>query len=379
MSRARPGTRVPSGWVLGHVAGAPVVLAPSWLLVAVLLTWVFLPVVQRSAPDLGAAATVVAAAAFPVLLAASVLLHEIGHGLTGRRFGAPPSEYVITLWGGHTQFERDLPGPAVSALVSIAGPAANGLLALVSWWAAHAAAGVVGLLLWAAAVSNGFVAVFNVLPGLPLDGGRVLEAVVWRATGERASGTIAAGWTGRALAVAVAVVWVGWPLLQGSQPTPISAITVLLVSGFLWAGATSALRSARGARSAASIDLLRLARPAVSVHAGSTVADVEGALAAGVAVVLVSADQRPVAIASPAAVAELPAAIRDRTGLEAVLVPLGAASVVSEHRGLAAVRAMAEAQHAGPVAVLVDSPVPPARVLGVVSAADVAAALRRAG
>ena len=176
-SRARLGSRIPSGWVLGYGAGAPVVLAPSGLVVAAFLTWIFLPTVRTAAPDLGSITTVAAAAAFPILLALSVLLHEIGHGLTGRRFGAPPTEYVITLWGGHTQFQRELPSPAVSALVAIAGPAANGGLGVLAWWVTGATSGVVGLLLWAAAIANGFVAVFNVLPGLPLDGGRALEAI----------------------------------------------------------------------------------------------------------------------------------------------------------------------------------------------------------
>ena len=377
-SRARVGSRVSSGWVLGYVAGAPVVLAPSWLVVAAILTWIFLPTVRTAAPDLGPITTVVAAAGFPVLLALSVLLHEIGHGLTGRRFGAPPTEYVITLWGGHTQFQRELPSPAVSALVAIAGPAANAVLGVLAWWATGTASGVLGLLVWAAAIANGFVAVFNVLPGLPLDGGRVLEALVWRVTGDRLRGTVAAGWSGRALAVVVAVGWLGVPLLQGRQPTPVSAITVVLVSGFLWAGATQAIAGTGAARRADSIDLLHLAQPAVSVPVGSTLGDVDGAVPGGIAVVLV-ADGLPVALVDPAAAAAVPAHLRRETALEAVAVPLSAQSVVSQRRGLAAVRAMTVAQHAGPVAVLVDPVAGAPQVVGVVPVAAVARALRRAG
>jgi len=105
---ARFGTRTRSGWVLGRIAGAPVILAPSWLVVAALLTWLFVPTVQSAVPGIGTLAAWLAAAGFPLLLAVSVFLHELGHGLTARSLGIPVTEYVITLWGGHTQFDREL-------------------------------------------------------------------------------------------------------------------------------------------------------------------------------------------------------------------------------------------------------------------------------
>jgi len=373
---ARFGTRTRSGWVLGRIAGAPVILAPSWLVVAALLTWLFVPTVQSAVPGIGTLAAWLAAAGFPLLLAVSVFLHELGHGLTARSLGIPVTEYVITLWGGHTQFDRELRSPGASALVGIAGPAVNGLLAWVSWWAAGPLRGIPALLLAASAIANGFVAVFNLLPGLPLDGGRVLEAAVWKATGERVRGTLVAGWSGRVLAVLVALGGLAWPLLQGRQPTVVTAITVLLVAGFLWTGASGTIAAATARRAADQVDLLALARPAVVLSSSVSLAQADETAPPGSAVVLLAADGRPVALVDPAAAASVPGPLRATTPVSAVAVPLAPVSIVTEARGLPAVRAMATAQHAGPAAVLVDAQGWPPRVLGVVPVAGVAEALR---
>lgn len=371
----RAGRRSPSGWLVGRIAGAPVYLAPSWLFIAALLTWVFLPPVRSAAPGLGTVATAAAAAAFPVLLALSVLLHEIGHGLTARRLGVPVTEYVITLWGGHTQFDREIHTPGASAAISVAGPAVNGVLALLSWWAASTAAGLPALLLGASAFANGFVAGFNLLPGLPLDGGRVLEAAIWKATGSRVRGAIAAAWAGRVIAVAFALVALGRPLLTGGRASIVTALTVVLVSGFIWAGASQALRQARTARAAGGVDLLALARPAVTAAEDAQLAAVEHALGRGLVVVLVAADGTPSAIVDPDAAASVPPAVREVTSVRAVATPVAPESVVGERFGLAAVRAMGVAQHAGRAAVLVDRGASPPGVLGVVLVSDVADAL----
>ena len=88
--------------MIGRVAGAPVVLSPSFLLAAIVLTAAFTPSVQ-SATGLGTGAYVVAAV-FVVLLFGSVFCHELAHGLVGRARGQQPTAFVLTLWGGHTSF-----------------------------------------------------------------------------------------------------------------------------------------------------------------------------------------------------------------------------------------------------------------------------------
>jgi Zn-dependent protease len=356
------------------VGGAPVVLAPSWLIVAVLLTVVFMPTVRAGAPTLNPVATALAAAAFPVLLAVSVLLHELGHGLTARRFGIPVTEYVVTLWGGHTQFDRELRSPGVSAAVAVAGPGVNAALAGVSWWAAARVGGVPGLLLDASWLANGFVAAFNLLPGLPLDGGRVLEAAVWRLTGDRLRGSLVAGWAGRGIAIAAVGFGLGWPLAQGRQPTLVTTLSAVLVAALLWAGAGQGIAAARIRRAASGLDLRRLAAPAATVAAWANVAQLDG-LPAGTAAVVVDDAGTPVALVDPQAAAGVPPSLRAGTPVAAVATALAPASVVRDLEGMSAVRAMTAAQHAGRAAVLVDDEPDGPRVLGVVLVASVARAL----
>lgn len=368
-----------SGWVLGHVGGARVVLAPTWLLVAALLTFVFLPTVRAAAPGLGTVATVTAAAGFPILLAISVLLHELGHGLTARRLGIPVTEYVVTFWGGHTQFDRELRTPGASTLVSLAGPLINAVLALGSLWLADRTTGVVALLLSASALANGFVAVFNVLPGLPLDGGRVLEAAVWKVTGDRAAGTIAAGWVGRILAVLVAVGALAWPLTQGRQPSLFTAVIAALVGGFLWAGASQAIKGTRMLRLVADLDLLALARPAFTIPADVSLAAADSLLVPGAVGVVTAPDGYPVALVDPDAAHSVPPSLRGRTSVLSVATRLAPEAVVHEQRGLPAVRAVEAAQHSSPVVVVIDAGTVPARVLGIVLVRAVAQALGQVG
>lgn len=370
--------RVAGGWVIGRVAGAPVVLAPSWLVVAGLLTWIFIPYVTAAAPRLGLVATVVAAAMLPVLLALSVFLHELAHGLTARRLGVPVSHYAVTLWGGHTQFQQEMRNPRVSALVSIAGPVTNLALAALAWWASGAASGIPALLLDSAAFANAFVGAFNLLPGLPLDGGRVLEAAVWRATGDRRRGTVVAGWAGRAIAVVTAGVALGWPALTGARASLVTVVALLLAASFIWFGAGQAVRVADLSRRAENLDLGELARPATAVPAGTMLGEAEVMARPGTALVLLDPAGRPIGLVDAGAAATVPPGRRTTTPVSAVAVPLAPESLVTERRGPAAVRAMSAAERVGPAAVLVDPGFWPPRILGVVHVAAVAEALRRA-
>jgi Zn-dependent protease len=332
--------------------------------------------VRAGAPSLGSVATILAAAAFPVLLAVSVLLHELGHGLTARRLGIPVTEYVVTLWGGHTQFDRELRSPGASAAVAVAGPGVNAAIAVASWAAAGHASGVPGLLLEASWIANGFVAAFNLLPGLPLDGGRVLEALVWRLSRDRALGTLVAGWAGRVLAVGVVVLGLGRPLAQGRQPTLVTAIVVLVIAGFLWVGAGRSITSGRIRRAARDLDLRALAAPAATLPPWASVADLD-LVAAGTAVVVVDDGGAPVALVDPEAAGAVPGPARATTPLAAVAAAVAPVSVVRDLHGMAAIQAMTAALHAGPAAVLVGDAGAGPRVLGVVLVASVARALAR--
>jgi Zn-dependent protease len=254
-----------SGISLGRVLGVPVRLAPSWFVVAIVVVVLFAPSVERST-GLVAPATWGVAALFAVLLLVSVLLHEIAHAATARALGLPVTEIVANLWGGHTQFSDESPSPGSTALVAVAGPLANAALTVVGWFALGSVEdGVARLLLVALVLTNGLVAAFNLAPGLPLDGGRVLEAAVWKLTGDRSVGTLAAGWCGRVVAVLLLVWMVGRPLVRGEQPDLTNLVWSVMIAALLWQGATSAIGVARLRRSAAAVRLADLVEPALAL------------------------------------------------------------------------------------------------------------------
>ena len=222
------------GVSLGRIAGIPVILTWPWFLVTVIIAVFFGPRVEANFPGIGIGAYVVALG-YALLLALSVLIHEFAHALSARAFGWPTRRIVLNLWGGHTQFEHFSSSPGRSLAVALAGPASNFLLALVSWGIILISeqGTVVDLLANTLFWANLILAVFNVLPGLPLDGGRIVESAVWKATGSQDRGTIAAGWTGRIIVLLFVGLVLGVPLLSGRAPQFTLVIISVLVATFM--------------------------------------------------------------------------------------------------------------------------------------------------
>ena len=121
------------------------------------------------------------------------------------------------------------------------------------------------------ALSNGVVAVFNALPGLPLDGGRALQAVLWAATGDEHRARRIAGWAGRVLAVACLTG--GFLLAVNRALTPIGLGFVILVAITIWFGAGQALQAGRLAHDLGGLDAAALIRPIVAVAAGTPLSE----------------------------------------------------------------------------------------------------------
>src|SRR4051812_1173799 len=253
------------GLPLGRFLGAPVYLAPSWFAIALVVVVIFAPTVERSAaipPPLNYAI----AALYAVLLLMSVLVHEFAHAAAARTLGLPVHAIVANLWGGHTQYADDSPTPGRSALVAAAGPLANGALTLLGIAALTGElapiGGVTHLLLVALVISNGFVAAFNLAPGLPLDGGRVVESLVWAVTRRRSTGTLVAGWCGRLVAIAVVAWLIVRPLLRGTLPDLFTLVWSLMIAVMLWQGASSAVAVGRVRSRAGRLRLPELIEPA---------------------------------------------------------------------------------------------------------------------
>jgi Zn-dependent protease len=300
--RTRQGSgarRHPEGWEVGRLVGVPVVLARSWFIIAAVITLMFGPVVASRSPGLGTGAYLVAFA-YSVLLLFSVLVHELGHAVVSRLTGSPASRIVLNLWGGHTQFEAEAQSPGRSFVVAAVGPLANAVIAVVAWYALPltTSGGVPELLLAALAVTNALVAGFNLVPGLPLDGGRMLEALIWKVTGDRNAGMTVAGWAGRLFAAGL-VVWVlGRPLLAGRQPDLFTVVWAAMIGALLWQGAGQAIRGAQVRRRLGATTVASLMAPAISVpHEASVLEAVHARDTSGVReVVLVAADGRPTGV-----------------------------------------------------------------------------------
>ncbi|WP_245673984.1 MULTISPECIES: site-2 protease family protein [Actinoplanes] len=212
---------------------------------------------------------------FVACLLGSVLLHELGHALTARRNGIGVRRITLELLSGWTEMDRDAPTPRVDALVSLAGPAVSLVLGGIATAAVLLLPErtVPGQIAFQLAVSNVLVAVFNVLPGLPLDGGRALRAGLWALLKDRNRATVVAGWAGRVLAVlsaAGAVV-----LYRTGVLTVFGLVFVLLVVLTLWQGAGQSIRLGRMTGRFPLIDLSRLARPVLTVPAGTPLGEAQ--------------------------------------------------------------------------------------------------------
>lgn len=362
------------GWVIARLRGIPIVLAPSWFIVAAVVTAVFGPVVADQAPELGAWAYVVAAA-FAVLLYASVLVHELGHVAVARAYGMPVRRVTLHLLGGVSELEGHMTTPGREFLVAVAGPALSLVLGGLGWVALVTLdpAGAAGILLFQLTAANLLVGVFNLLPGLPLDGGRVVKAGIWRVTGRPTTGTRAAAWSGRA----VAVLTFGLPFVVngGRAPSITSVIWAAMISAFIWVGASQALRSAQQDEAMPRITARTLVRPAMPVAATTPLAlALDRLTAAGArSLVVVDGDDRPVALVNELAVAAVPVERRPWVDVATVSARLAAGMTVDiELHGHALIDHLASTGFSEYLVVDADG-----RVVGVIAAADAADALNR--
>ena len=241
MSDQRP----PGTFKVGTVAGSDVLVSTSWFLVAALIAIIMAPLVEQVQPGLGAL-KYVAGLAFAVLLYGSVLLHEASHAIVAKRLGYPVSSITLHFLGGMTSIEGEAKRPREEFFIAVVGPLTSiavGVAALLLLPVTPD--GLTRLAMEGLAGANLLVGVLNLVPGLPLDGGRVLKAGVWGATGSIVRGTVVAGWGGRLAAVAV----LAWPVAQesvlGTPPDVIDFVLSFVVAAFLWSGATASMSAAR--------------------------------------------------------------------------------------------------------------------------------------
>ncbi|WP_406391749.1 site-2 protease family protein [Streptomyces sp. NBC_00882] len=306
------------GLLMGRPFGVPVYVAPSWFLVAALITWVFGGQLDRVLPELGAARYLVSLF-FAVAFYASVLVHELAHTVAALRFKLPVRRIQLQFFGGVSEIEKEAETPGREFVLAFVGPLLSLILAGLFYLAMQPVepGTVPGVLLAGLMASNLIVAVFNLLPGLPLDGGRMLRAVVWKITGKPMSGTVAAAWVGRALAVCVLI---GLPLLTQSgalgssaednvgMDTVMDALLAAILAAIIWTGAGNSLRMARLREHLPELRARTLTRRAVPVETDTPLSEaLRRANAAGArALVVVDAEGTPLSLVREAAIVGVP-------------------------------------------------------------------------
>ncbi|MQA07239.1 MAG: peptidase [Pseudonocardiaceae bacterium] len=223
---------------LGRFAGIPVGAHWSVLvvigLISYLLASVVLPVNASGIPATWYWLTGVLIA---MCFVASLLAHELAHAATARRYGVGVKRITLWMLGGTAELEAEPPSPKADLVIASTGPAISLAIGGACWGGAIVAANwlpplvAIGLL-WLG-VTNVVLAAFNMLPGAPLDGGRVLRAAVWKRTGDRRRARTVAVRAGQLLGIALALTGVAEALLLGR----LAGLWLVLIGWFLLAAA----------------------------------------------------------------------------------------------------------------------------------------------
>lgn len=308
-SSDHPSVKSPPGSIrIGSLVGVPVFVRASWVVVAVVIAILLEPRVDQVQPGMGAG-KYVAGFAFAVLLYLSILLHELSHAVMAKRVGLRVRSISLQFLGGTTEIEGEARTAGQEFKIAVVGPltsiavglAALSLLALQP-------DGLVRLAIEGLAGANLVVGVLNLVPGLPLDGGRVLRAAVWQRAGNMHQGTIVAAWGGRVFAVLALL----WPTIAqtffGLRVDVIDYVFAFVIGAFLWSGATASMMNARIRRRLPALKARELARRVVAVPGDLPVAEAvrraQDAAAGGM--VVVSAEGNLVGVVNETALLSIP-------------------------------------------------------------------------
>jgi Zn-dependent protease/CBS domain-containing protein len=298
------GQRRWSGIVVARPFGIPVFVSPYWFVIAGVFIVIYANDLSNS---LHGNIRFAVAAAFVVLLYVSVLVHELAHSVVARGYGLPVRRILLYPLGGISEIDKEPQTPLREFCVSAAGPALSLALGAVGWALSLVVKdGISGSLVRQLMYANIIVGIFNLLPGLPLDGGRMLRAVIWKITGKPNTATIAAAWVGRALAIALLVIPIYFGRLSGGDM--VSVLWVAVIAGFMWIGAGQSIRATKFRERLPELQARRLARRAISVPASTPLAEAirQADESRARAVVVVDHDSKPIAIVNEAAVMATP-------------------------------------------------------------------------
>lgn len=208
-----------TSWRVGRIAGIDIRIDASWVFIFLLVGYsLYLRIVTEFRPS--AATAVVLAGAATIMFFGSVLLHELAHSVMSVRRGIPVKGITLFLFGGATHAKLETRQPKDEFVITIVGPGTSLALGAIFLVISMATRGLfseavsVGLFGWLGFI-NVALAVFNLLPGFPLDGGRILRSAVWKATGSLSRATRVAAAFGRGMGYLMVAAGIAWVLLAG--------------------------------------------------------------------------------------------------------------------------------------------------------------------
>ncbi|HZD18026.1 MAG TPA: site-2 protease family protein [Actinomycetota bacterium] len=221
---------------IATIRGIPVNVDASWLWIAVLVIFTLWARFDVRFPDLGSGFALLFGVLGAALFFGSVFCHELAHAVTARLSGIRVEGITLVFFGGFTAARSDERGPGPAFAIAALGPGTSLALSGAFWALSRATQGTDGPVPWLLGYVgwvNLFMAVFNVLPGLPLDGGRMVQAAVWRLSGNRDRGTTIAARAG----MGVGVLLFGGALLAGVREELFSAVWLVIIGVFIFQGA----------------------------------------------------------------------------------------------------------------------------------------------
>ena len=227
---------------LGRILGIPIGANYTWFIALWVLAWSLADAYYPARfPGFPASTYWTMGLISTILLFASVVVHELGHAVAARRYGIRTRSIVLFMFGGVAQIAKDPPTPGAELAVAAAGPltslALGGLFAVVNPLAAGSALGaIIAYLAWV----NAGLAGFNLIPGFPLDGGRMLRALIWRITGSLERATLIASRTGQVVAVA----FIAAGVLRAFTGGGIAGLWLILLGWFMDTGAQGSYQQA---------------------------------------------------------------------------------------------------------------------------------------
>ncbi len=190
---------------IGALLGIPILISPSWLVLFGGVSWVLATQLYPSAiEDASQATHFLMAGVSVILFFACIVLHELAHSAVAKAYKIPVKSITLFLFGGVAQITREASKPLGEFLMAIAGPAASLVLGVIffgAWFVlgANLHQPLDYVLFWLAWM-NGILAIFNLLPAFPMDGGRVFRSLIWMFTGNYYQATNVASWAGRGIA-----------------------------------------------------------------------------------------------------------------------------------------------------------------------------------